>query len=369
MSLQQRLNRLARYPRLSLIYSSWRRLWRWEFMPMWLFYPPIVLWIIGLTLKYRCLAFTTTNPALPVSGLFGEQKSHLLKQLQDKDTQYVARFAVLSIQQTLIQRRHVASMFMQENQLNFPIVIKPENGQRGSDVTIIQNDQQLDTVLQVQQSDCLVQEYVAGLEFGVFFVLQKQSQQLEDTEQAEHGFIFSLTEKCFPTIVGDGASTIQQLILRHPRGHLSAKLFLNQHALHKNTVLPDQEVMKLVELGTHSRGSLFVDSMHDYTLALERTFCHIANQLDGFNFGRFDIRVPDRHSLHKGQQIKVLEVNGVTSEATHMYDPRYPLGYAYRVMFRQWKLAFEVGLTNIKQGQNPLSFFDFLKYVKSKYGL
>jgi hypothetical protein len=41
-----------------------------------------------------------------------------------------------------------------------------------------------------------------------------------------------------------------------------------------------------------------------------------------------------------------VELNGVTSEATHIYDPKQSLCGAYRVLFEQWRIAFEIGLQN-----------------------
>ena len=49
----------------------------------------------------------------------------------------------------------------------------------------------------------------------------------------------------------------------------------------------------------------------------------------------------------------IVELNGLTSEATHIYDPKNGLLDAYRVLFRQWSLAFEIGAQNRALG-HPL---------------
>jgi len=46
----------------------------------------------------------------------------------------------------------------------------------------------------------------------------------------------------------------------------------------------------------------------------------------------------------------VLELNGVTSEATHIYDPGNSLLEAYRVLFRQWSWAYQIGRRNRERG-------------------
>ena len=57
----------------------------------------------------------------------------------------------------------------------------------------------------------------------------------------------------------------------------------------------------------------------------------------------------------EGRNLKIVELNGVTSEATHIYDPKLSLFDAYRVLFRQWRIAFELGDLNRRWGiRRPL---------------
>jgi hypothetical protein len=59
----------------------------------------------------------------------------------------------------------------------------------------------------------------------------------------------------------------------------------------------------------------------------------------------------------------VVELNGVTSEATHIYDPANRLLAGYRVLLNQWRMAFEIGAQNREKGVEPASvrpLFDLL---------
>ena len=56
----------------------------------------------------------------------------------------------------------------------------------------------------------------------------------------------------------------------------------------------------------------------------------------------------------------IIEVNGVTSEATHIYDPSNSLLSAYRVLFAQWRYAFEIGVNNIRHGHQAISLTELL---------
>ena len=46
----------------------------------------------------------------------------------------------------------------------------------------------------------------------------------------------------------------------------------------------------------------------------------------------------------------VIELNGVTSEATSIYDPAHSLTHGWRVLMRQWRHAVEIGAENRRRG-------------------
>jgi hypothetical protein len=43
-----------------------------------------------------------------------------------------------------------------------------------------------------------------------------------------------------------------------------------------------------------------------------------------------------------GRNIRIIELNGLTSESTNIYDPKYGLFFAYRTLFEQFRIAFEI---------------------------
>src|SRR5262249_53508859 len=99
------------------------------------------------------------------------------------------------------------------------------------------------------------------------------------------------------------------------------------------------------------------------TPELETSIDEISQSYDGFHFGRFDIRTPSIEDFRAGRNFKIVELNGVTSEATHIYDPRNNLFAAYRVLFAQWKLAFEIGAKNRQRGIKSTSAWELLKMM------
>jgi len=57
-------------------------------------------------------------------------------------------------------------------------------------------------------------------------------------------------------------------------------------------------------------------------------------------------------------------LNGVTSEATSIYDPKHGLMHAYRTLAEQWRLAYGIGQYNLDNGgAERVSLIEFLRFV------
>ena len=90
---------------------------------------------------------------------------------------------------------------MQRESLEYPVVLKPDVGERGRDVAVIRNDPELDRYLATQPHDTIAQEYVGGDEFGVFYIRHPS---------AERGQLFSIVEKRMLFVTGDGSRTLEE---------------------------------------------------------------------------------------------------------------------------------------------------------------
>lgn len=167
------------------------------------------------------------------------------------------------------------------------------------------------------------------------------------------GQIFSITEKIFPTITGDGVRTVEELIRADSRAALIARTYLRRFAHRRSEILSVGEVLKLVETGNHAQGCIFRDGGHLQTDALERVIENISRKVPGFYIGRYDIRYENEEDFKQGRNFQIVELNGASSEATSIYDARNSLISAYRTLFRQWKLVFAIGAANRARGCNP----------------
>jgi pimeloyl-ACP methyl ester carboxylesterase len=335
-----------------LLVSSWRRLTRWEFWPAWAAYLPVVPYLAWLMLKHRSVTvFTAVNPGIPAGGVVGESKSAILRGLGEPNGQIAASTLVMGGLSDQDKQAHVAH-FVRERGLALPLVLKPDAGQRGSGVVVARTDAQLRDALAASTVDTVVQEFVGGLEFGVFYHRRPSE---------AHGHILSITEKRLPFVLGDGVRTVEQLILDDDRAVCMARFHLRQQRERLAEVPAAGVVASLGDCGSHCRGALFLDGSRFESPALLDALERLARPFAGFYFGRFDLRVPSTTALIEGRGLKVLELNGVTSEPTHIYDPAVPLIEAYRALFRQWRLAFEIGAENVERGARPATLAELAR--------
>lgn len=313
---------------------SLQRMRRWEFWPAWLFYIPVVIYILWLGLRFRSpTAFTAANPAFESGGVVGESKAVALAALMRNAPDLVAQFEFLPESVPLADRIAQAQRFV-ESTAGYPVILKPNIGARGRGVSVIRDEPALRTYLEEASGNILVQRYIDGDEFGVFVFQEPQTRRT---------VVYSITNKRFPNVVGDGRRTLSQLIAEDSRARLIAPLLWRRFASRLHEIPALGEAFPLVEIGAHCRGSLFLDAGHLRSAALTATMTRVFDAIPGFHFGRLDLRCPSAADLSRGEGLQILEVNGVTAEAAHIYHPDTPLIAGYASILRQWRIAFEIG--------------------------
>ena len=332
--------------------AFWRRLTHWEFWPAWLAYLPVMPYLLYLGWKNRSLTlFTAANPGIECGGLTGESKSRILSYLSSA-RDFMPLFCVAM---GASAAQHVCR-WMSDHQLSFPIVLKPDVGERGRDVAIVESEKEIwDYFKGRNQAAVIAQEYVAGEEFGIFYYRSPGE---------ESGRILSITAKRFPCLMGDGERTIRELIGSDSRASCLIETYLKQ--LDGDRIPAKGERVELVRIGSHCRGAVFLDAGHLATDRLLRSVDYVARRHAGFYFGRFDVRSDSSATLREGR-FRVLELNGVGAEAAHIYDPEVGLIDAYRSLFLQWKIAFEIGSVNRRRGHRPAGAADLIRLLYGKY--
>lgn len=311
---------------------------------MGLFYAPVAIWVAWLALRHRGLAtMTAANPGIADGGTVGESKHDILSRLPLDAT---IPSIVLS-PGALDARLADLALQLADTMWRFPLVLKPDVGQRGLGVKLARSMDEAAEYLTRSTGRVLVQPYHEGpFEAGIFYYRMPGWTR---------GRILSITDKHFPVIVGDGRSTVEDLIWKHPRYRMQAHTFLKRHLEARDRVLAPGERFQLAMAGNHAQGTTFRDGRHLLTPALERRIDEIARSFAGFYVGRFDVRYRDVESFRAGLDLAIVELNGATAESTDIYDPDGWLVSAYRQLFHQWSIVFHIGAANRAAGASVTS--------------
>ena len=319
----------------------------WEFWPTWLFYPPVAVYYLWLAIKYRgAMLPTAANPGIFSGGVVGESKLATLRDLMRGSPEFTAEAELLAGSTPEARLASLQEIRVRRN-IVYPFILKPDLGQRGAGVKLIRDEAQALAYLRKIGAAVMVQRFAEGPhEAGIFY---------QRFPGAPRGQIFSITEKIFPVITGDGECTVAELVWRDPRARFMAAKYLQRFSARKNEVLPAGATLRLVEAGNHAQGCIFRDGMRLNSPALEKCVDEISQRLDGFFIGRYDLRYTNEAELRAGKNFSIVELNGASAEAASIYDARNSLWTAYRTLFRQWDLVFAIGAENRRRGCAPMT--------------
>lgn len=321
-----------------------------EFWPAWLFYAPVAVQWLALGLRYGSpLLLTAANPRIAAGGLCGESKSSILDQVQGDARQWLAPYVRVMTVRDSHQGVAAAEAALADASLHYPLVGKPDIGCNGTGVRLLESRSDLIRFMADYPPDVgvLFQEFVPlEGEAGLFYIRHPD-------EGA--GKVTSLTVKSAPVVVGDGRSTIEELIRNDPRAGLVPHLYLPRLATRLQEVPPTGTPVRLVFVGNHCKGSTFRDGGNEITATLTAQINSIARAIPDFHFGRIDVRFASLAELRRGRNFRIIEINGSGSEATHIWDPNMKLSDAYAAQFFHYRAAFMIGRANRARGHRPCS--------------
>lgn len=347
------------------------RLRRHEYWPTWAMYAPLVpIWVSRLRRPGGVLAFTAVNPGMPCGGGFvGESKSHILRALGERPE--VLAHALIDAEGSPADRaeRTMRALVDRPELGGLPCILKPDAGERGADVHLARTDDDIRRYFDRVRVASIVQRYHPGpVEFGVFWIRDPESVASLPGADQLYGRVYAVTRKVFAFVEGDGVRTLRELILDHPRHRCQAGMFCNRFAARLGEVVPAGERVRLAQAGNHAQGTEFRDGSSLITPALERAIDDIAARFaGGLDFGRFDIRCADDQGFARGEGLAVIEVNGVTSEATNHYDPDHSAAWAWGVLRGQWRRLYDVADARLQAGGKAMSVREFLALLRSRH--
>ncbi len=329
--------------------NIWTRLTNWEYWPLPIVYIPIYLYWFILSVRARSFFFfTASNPGIEYGGMLGESKIKIMDTLPSELIP-VTEFIDANTSSDEIQS------IMAKLGLAFPVVIKPDIGERGWQVSIIYSKAALDRYSETNKVNLLLQEYIdLPVELGVFYY------RFPGTKM---GTVTSIVEKGMLMVEGDGTLSVHQLLRKNPRGKLQIDRLLKTNPELMEVVPAMGEIITVVPIGNHRLGTAFLDGNKYINEKIIRQFNDISAKIDGFYFGRFDLRCKSIQELEAGK-MKIMELNGAGAEPAHIYHPGASIWKAYRVLLHHWKVMFQISLINHKRGIPYLSLKDGIEAIR-----
>jgi hypothetical protein len=313
------------------------KLRHWEYWPFGIVQFPAILYFLWLSFRARSfIFFSASNPGITMGGMFGESKYDILKKIPQ---QYVAR----SVRINRAATTKFVEQVLIDHAIKLPAIFKPDLGERGFMVKKVQNDPDIESYLSKVNVDFIAQELITWpIEFGVFYTRFPNDVK---------GKVTSVVMKKMLTVEGDGHLTLEELIQKNDRAKLQwQKLKVTYHDdLH--SIVPAGKIIELVSIGNHCLGTTFLNANHLITEELSQTFDTISKQIEGFYFGRFDLRCKHINDLYTGN-IKIMELNGCGAEPAHIYQPGYSLFKAMGVLLLHWQNIYTIAKQNHRRGVN-----------------
>ncbi len=313
------------------------KIMNYEYWPIWVFYIPIGVYITYLALKARSATFFTgVNPSIKDSGIIRYSKFSILEMIPE----------IVKPKGILVKSgEDIKSL---PDFVSFPIIAKPDMGERGKGVSILHNMKELKKYSKKIRQDFIIQEFCDLPQEAAIFYVKKPSES--------SGRITSFTTKEFLHVIGDGRQSIGQLMSVTFRARLQMYR-MSQEFL--QSIPEEGQYVKIEAIGNHNRGTRFINSNHLITENLVTVFDDISKHISGFYYGRYDLKFNTLEEMEKGSNFKIVELNGINSEPVHIYDQQTGLINAYKDFFTHMRYMYEISEENKSKGINRTSFFKF----------
>lgn len=334
--------------------KSWVARWTtWEYLPWWIANVPVYGFWLWYSLRARHLFFfSSVNPAIPLGGALGESKSDILRLLPPE---IVPKWILVKPEQPL----EAVLEALQQSAIGWPLIAKPDIGERGFLVKKIESPEALQAHLRRWQVPFILQEFLTH---------PKEASVLYHCFPGEGGR-FDITSVClkeFLSVRGDGISSVRQLMAADVRSSFQLARFEQEFPELLEQVPPEQENLLLEPIGNHARGTKFLNGNELVDAQMLAAFEPLCRQIQGVQFARFDLKYETLEALRRGE-FKTMELNGVFGEPAHIYDPRHGMWRAYRDLWRHWQLLFRLHRAQKKQGIHPTPLLEAWRFAQGYF--
>jgi hypothetical protein len=304
-------------------------------------------WLRGLSIKSLAKAnYALDHGEIGIGSKFTTQMA--FNQSRFLPTELVPADASLATKVAQVKRFGAAH--------GYPLILKSDIGSVGKGVLKLQANDAFNDRLARLRGHYLLQAYTPhNLEYGVFYVRSQG-----------RGRITGINRKHFPTVIGNGVDSIECLARAHYRYTDHWQTFLQYLDI---TRVPTQgELVQLSFIGSHTMGCKFTDDSHLLTDSLLAAVEQIFADQPGFNFGRLDLKCVSEAAFKTGEFL-VIEVNGVASLPTHMFDPSHSLRRGYQIFFEHGRWLLKIAAEQRRQPMSLDSYRHIAQRVSHNYRL
>jgi len=288
--------------------------------------------------------FSASNPTITFGGFEGEGKMEIYNQLPAgtfPETVYIKAGLDLCKVKRLVQ----------ENHFSYPFIVKPDVGLMGFMFRKISTFEELTKYHQKMPVNYIVQKFVdLPVEVSVFYY------RMPDTEK---GTVSGFLKKQAPEVMGDGVSTLWQLIQRNPDLKSKQQEMKVRHYERLGDVLPEGKRFFLSYASNRSQGGKLGSLAHEIDADLTNVFDRISHQTKHFYYGRYDIKCASVEKLKKGLDFSILEYNGAGAGVQHVYGNSLSLPQACSTILKHWKMLYRISLYNHKV--KGISYYNWKK--------
>ena len=203
-------------------------------------------------------------------------------------------------------------------------------------------------------ADYIIQEFISyPIEVSVFYYRFPNEQK---------GHITGFVRKEPMSVVGDGQSTLKELIGKYPRATFMQKEMFAKHESKLETIIPRGETYYLSHALNLSRGGKLVSLEHEKDERLLKVFDDLSHDRN-FYYGRYDISCKSIEDLKCGRNFSILEYNGCGAEPHHVYGNGYSLFEACRILVRHWTVLYKISMANYRTGMPRWNFMEGTRFV------
>lgn len=262
--------------------------------------PQVLIWLFFSIRARSFTFFSAVNPEINLGGLFNYSKWGILKYLPEE---YLPKTILVNLpEENTVVSKEIDKI------INYPIVIKPDLGERGRGVAIIKNQIALKNSLELlPPGKYLIQEYIDyENEIGVMYV------KLPGTKKG------TITSLAFKTMGTD-------------------------------------------KIGNMTHGAKIFNACSLISEDLTNRIEFLSSFIPKFYFGRFDIKVKNIISSADNWELKIIEINGANSQPLHMYDPNIKFPQEIKITFKNWLMLFRISRINHSNGFQYTSIIEVLK--------